>query len=141
MLHEESNQNLTRAQKDLLHWHWRLGHASQKRVQGLMRKNVHTDEQLIVPNVKKASSCFRLLCTACRLARTHRNSAHLPPRHPAPDMLIRANDLLPGDCASVEVNKYERKRKVSETILWGFDCGGSCKWVYSPHSSGLALRW
>ena len=25
-------------QKELLHWHWRLGHASQKRVQGLMRK-------------------------------------------------------------------------------------------------------
>ena len=32
MLHDESNQNLTRAQKDFPHWHWRLGHASQKRV-------------------------------------------------------------------------------------------------------------
>ena len=69
MLHDESNQNLTRAQKDLLHW--RLGHASQKRVQGLMRKNIHTNEQIIVPSVRKAASCFRPLCTACRLARAH----------------------------------------------------------------------
>ena len=65
-------------------------------------ENIHTNEQIIVPSVKKAASCFRPLCTACRLARAHRNLTHLSPRHPAPDMLIRAHDLLPGDCASVD---------------------------------------
>ena len=105
LLEEETNKNLTRAQKELLHWHWRLGHASQKRVQGLMRKNVHTNEQIIVPSVQKASSCDRPMCSACRLARANRNLAHLQSRHPAPDMIIRVNDLVSlwtSTCATLE---------------------------------------
>ena len=138
MLHNEANQNLTRAQKDLLHWHWRLGHASQKRVQGLMRKNVHTAEQIIVPTVKKAASCFRPLCTACRLARAHCNLTHLLPRHPAPDMLIRANDLLPGDCASVDQYVCHTRGRLPNTKGKEKDqkryCGGL---IAVNHASGF----
>lgn len=80
MLHHECNQNLTRSQKDLLHWHWRLGHTSQTRVQGLMRKHPLTSQQVLFPKEKKAASCDHPLCTACRLARAHRNNSHLQPR-------------------------------------------------------------
>ena len=93
---------MTRPQKDLLYWHWRLGHASQRRVQGLMRKNPHSGQQIIFPSQKKAASCDPPMCTACRLARGNRNKNHLQPRQPAPDMVIRSNDLNPGDCVSVD---------------------------------------
>ena len=93
---------MTRPQKDLLHWHWRLGHASQRRVQSLMRKHPRTCKQIIVPRERKAASCDHLMCTACRLAKATRNQAHLPPRQPAPIMAIRQSDLQPGDCVSVD---------------------------------------
>ena len=34
------NMNLSPAQKELLHWHFRLGHLSQRKVQFLMRTGV-----------------------------------------------------------------------------------------------------
>ena len=102
LLHEDCNQNLTRPQKDLLHWHWRLGHASQRRVQSLMRKHPVTCKQVIVPRERKAASCDHPMCTACHLTKATRNQAHLPPRQPAPIMAIRQSDLRPGDCVSVD---------------------------------------
>ena len=78
LLHHECNQNLTRPQKDLLHWHWRLGHASQSRIQGLMRKHKTTGQQIIFPQDKKAASCDHPLCTACRTIRISNHDNRAP---------------------------------------------------------------
>ena len=37
---EESNQNLSRAKKEMLHWHWRLGHPAMNLVKWLARRGL-----------------------------------------------------------------------------------------------------
>ncbi len=55
---DETNQNLTAAQKELLLWHHKLGHANMQQVQTLLAKPVlATNPQLLVPMEAKASSC------------------------------------------------------------------------------------
>jgi hypothetical protein len=59
---DETNQNLTAAQKELLLWHHKLGNADMQRVQTLLAKPVlATNPQLLVPMEAKASSCKRPL--------------------------------------------------------------------------------
>lgn len=65
---QETNQNLTAAQKELLIWHQRLGHADMQRVQQLLNKN----SNIIQCKEQKASSCSRPLCTACQMAKQGR---------------------------------------------------------------------
>ena len=138
LLHHECNQNLTRSQKDLLNWHWRLGHASQTRVQGLMRKHPVTGHQIIVPTEKKATSCDHPMCTACRLAKANRNNSHLQPRHQAPEMMIRSEDLQPGDCVSVDQYVCNEKGRLPHTKGKEKDvkryCGG---FIAVDHASGF----
>jgi hypothetical protein len=39
---DETNQNLSLAQKELLLWHWKMGHANQSWIQHLTRKTKDT---------------------------------------------------------------------------------------------------
>lgn len=43
---EETNQNLTRPQKELLLWHHHLGHIGFKHLQALMTRCIHADKKL-----------------------------------------------------------------------------------------------
>jgi hypothetical protein len=56
---DEVNQNLTAAKKELLLWHWKLGHADTQRVQMMPRtpQETYPHEQILFTKVKTASSC------------------------------------------------------------------------------------
>ena len=102
---DETNQNLTKPQKELLLWHQRLCHADMQRVQNLMREPQDPlKRKILEPQQQSASSCDRPLCTACQLSKQGRqtpdSSFALPPA-----MDIRQGDLKPGECVSID--QYE----------------------------------
>ena len=56
----EINQNLTASQKELLTWHWKLGHASLRWVQSLARDPQDSSRRMVLPTKHpKTSSCVR----------------------------------------------------------------------------------
>jgi hypothetical protein len=73
---DEVNQNLTADRKELLLWHWKLGHADIQRVQIMIRTPQETSprEHILFPTVKTASSCDHPLCAACRFAKSTRHN-------------------------------------------------------------------
>ena len=44
----ESNQNLTRAQKELLLWHWKLGHANLQWIQTLCCEPTNNNHRFVL---------------------------------------------------------------------------------------------
>lgn len=63
----DDNNNLSRSQKFLLEWHFRLGHAGMQWVQWLMRHN-------IIPNTVPGTTTTTCLCKACQLGKQVRQS-------------------------------------------------------------------
>jgi hypothetical protein len=94
---DETNQNLTRAQKELLLWHWKFGHAGFQWVQQLLRNE-------ITPKNPKATSCAPPMCAACALARLTRIGAGVSTEYkdPKKEMSLKANDLEPGRTVSMD---------------------------------------
>jgi hypothetical protein len=108
----EENANLTAAQRELLLWHFRLGHAGFGWVQSLMRhrKAEHGMEAYppILPTSNdKAKSCDKPLCEACLLGKQHRRTAGSSTIRPKPEReaAIRRENLSPGECISLD--QYE----------------------------------
>lgn len=104
----EINQNITASQKELLLWHWRLGHASFKRIQWLFavprdKENDSVKPTLISKN-PKVSSCKNPLCVACQIAKQTRRGAETI-HHSAikqKEMSLRRNNIEPGDMVSLD---------------------------------------
>ena len=66
---DESNQNLTSAQKELLLWHWKLGHANLQWIQTLCREPTTNSHRFVLEtHHPKMSSCVLPKCAACMLA-------------------------------------------------------------------------
>lgn len=104
----EVNQNITAAQKELLLWHWRLGHASFKRIQWLFATPISKDEALtktlLVSKNPKVSSCKNPLCVACQIAKQSRRGSQSI-THTAikqKEMMLRRDNLEPGDVVSLD---------------------------------------
>jgi hypothetical protein len=80
---KQANNNLSSSeQKELLLWHYRLGHIGISRVQSLLQKprtNSFNDKQvrLISPSNNKSSHCLSPLCSSCQYAKQKRKN---PPR-------------------------------------------------------------
>ena len=66
----EANQNLTPSQKELLRWHFRLGHIGFQQVQLLIR----TGRLKVQVNSKAVSNCERSKCAACEFVKGHNQS-------------------------------------------------------------------
>jgi hypothetical protein len=67
---KQANSNLSPEQKELLLWHYRLGHIGIAQVQSLLqrpRTNAFNDRQtrLISPSNIKSSHCHPPLCSSC----------------------------------------------------------------------------
>ena len=105
---DETNQNLSAPQKELLLWHWKLGHPNFQWVQHLTRKPQDTAgvPAIIEPKHRTVSSCHAPLCAACSLAKQHRRTP--PTRVSTPirdcERLLRQGDLEPG--ARVSIDQY-----------------------------------
>jgi hypothetical protein len=81
---DETNQNITCAQKELLLWHWQFGHCGFQWVQFLAAmprsndngtRDLKYDRVLLPTKNVGVSSCATPLCAACQLAKQSRRGA------------------------------------------------------------------
>jgi hypothetical protein len=72
---DETNQNLTSAQKELLLWRQCWGHADFQNVRWLLCQPCGDKfQQVLKPKNPNASACSRLLCAACHLTKQRRQA-------------------------------------------------------------------
>ena len=105
---DEVNQNITASQKELLRWHWRLGHANFHWIQRLATKLRKSPEGFANPILKtktpSVSSCPAPLCSACQMAKQSRRNPGVKLETPIPEkeMSLRRGKLEPGDMVSID---------------------------------------
>jgi len=75
---DSTNLNLSGSQRELLLWHWKLGHIGMKWVQslGTIPKSSEIRSKPVIPTRagSRMSSCERPLCTACQLSKQSRRT-------------------------------------------------------------------
>jgi hypothetical protein len=100
---------LSPEQKELLLWHYRLGHIGIARVQSLLQKPRTSSfndmlNRIISPSNNKSSHCHPPLCTSCQYAKQKRKN---PPKHTVATPLTStglSDDILgAGDRVSVDL--------------------------------------
>jgi hypothetical protein len=105
---EQTNQNLTPSQRELLLWHWKLGHCGFAWVQSLAakpRSKPDSNEEttpLLLTKAGKVSSCLAPLCAACQLAKQTIRTPRTENRSAKERHVLKRDDLLPGDRVSID---------------------------------------
>ena len=102
----DANHNLSDAEKELLRWHYRLGHVGFKRVQFLMRTGVlNTSEATKRLHTAACKITHPPKCAACLYGKQHRRPA---PNHRTSSQVtdrtgvLKTGDLQPGQQVSVD---------------------------------------
>lgn len=133
---EESNQNLSLAQKELLRWHFRLGHLNFKSVQLLLRTGALGRTRLQTA----ASSCPHPKCSSCQYGKARRRPTGTEVSHPVLDKqgALKKEDLFPGQRISIDHficstkgRLYESHGQSKETEKYA---GGM---IFVDHASGF----
>ncbi|MGH7974178.1 MAG: hypothetical protein ACREBR_01535, partial [bacterium] len=133
-VNEDGNQNLTAHQKQLLKWHFRLGHTGFDHVKWLARKG-------FIPN--GISACDSPKCASCQFGAAQRRTVGRHSVYDYPKTLggsghIKTGDLKPGDRLSVD--QYESrvrgrlKTSRGKTVEHEMICGGT---IFCDHASHL----
>jgi hypothetical protein len=135
----EANQNLSPAEKELLRWHYRLGHQSFRRIQALFRTGVlgHSEasRRLQAAAVRITSPPK---CAACQFGKQTQRPAPGKVQHRVTDRegALKKDDLFPGQRVSVDhFHSHTKGRlftgygKAKETDLY---CGGC---IFIDHAS------
>ena len=106
---DKLNQNMTTSQKELLTWHWRLGHANFKWIQRLAlmpRKSPDgmQGKPIVQTRVDWVSSCLVPLCAACQMSKQTQWSPEVKTGSPIPgkEMSLKHGQLQPGDMVSID---------------------------------------
>ena len=105
---DTTNLNMTASQKELLLWHWKLGHAHMKWIQALAAEPTKKNTALPKPVLKtrpgsRMSSCERPICTACALSKQSRRTREgAKQRTGGRDQAIRLKAHEPGDQVSID---------------------------------------
>ena len=109
---DTTNQNMNRHQKELLLWHWKLGHAHMGWIQSLAAvpeqrgDNVGMRPIIQTKANSQMSSCERPLCTACELSKaTRRTREGARQCTGGCEAAIRSSSLQPGD--QVLIDQYQ----------------------------------
>jgi transposase InsO family protein len=115
-LHDEGNQNLSLAQKELLLWHQRLSHAGLHTIHNLCRQRrkpkvtsveglaLLRDKPLPCTYKMPADACDNMLCGTCAAAKAHRKTPGVSPPNSTTqfDSIDPTPGLKPGDCVSCD---------------------------------------
>ena len=98
-LTSEKNKNLSPAQKELMVWHQRLGHASFSQIQWLARSG-----KLPIKNAKAVGNCTIPMCASCQFAKQRRRPTKATKKTNKSDkeMEIKKDDLFPGQRISAD---------------------------------------
>lgn len=149
---DETNQNITAAQKELLLWHSRFGHLGFSHVQSLMRPRETTvvgngrssttttasTGPCITPKISTTATCKPPLCAACQIARAKRRSTETSTTITDRELLLKIGDLEPG--GRVSLDQYESSVRGRLSTSRGKEsfgakyCGGT---IFCDHASGL----
>ena len=103
---KQTNINLSPEQRELLLWHYRLGHINIKHVQSLLQKPRSGEPRIIKPSNNKCSRCRQPMCAVCQYAKMKRR---LPPKNvitlPSIPTIGGLSDNIvdPGQCVSVDL--------------------------------------
>ena len=93
-------KNLTPSHKELLRWHFRLGHIGFQNVQWL----ILTGRLKAQRNSKAVANCERPKCAACDFGKGHRrtNKMNTTKKNPMKDHDLKKDHLLPGQMVSAD---------------------------------------
>ena len=138
----KANMNLKESEKELLRWHYRLGHLSFRKVQFLMRTGVlaHSEH---TRRLHAAASRISPMpkCAACQFGKQVRRS---PPGSTSTKVkdeadVLRAGNLLPGQkvsadhfVCSTKGRLFESRGKTKDDDMYSGGC------IFVDHSSGYA---
>ena len=144
---DASNSNLSRAQKELLVWHWRLGHVDMNRIKTLMHPSKPIDslksrEDLSPPVVietknLKTHLCDVPKCQACIFAKMTKKKTGASHVQGDRFMALSRNHLQPGDAVSVDQYIVSQRGRLLHTF--GREAPGSSYsggTIYVDHASG-----
>ena len=154
LLVDESNSNLSRAQKELLVWHWKFGHIDMHRLQSMMHPerpvdSLHARESLCPPVVvstrnAKTHSCVIPKCQACiyaKMGKQPSGASLVTPKEEKVGSLSR-NHVNPGDAVSVDQYVVSEKGRLYRSF--GREnpnnqySGGT---IYVDHASGKVFLY
>jgi len=132
---EEHNQNLSHAQKELLRWHFRLGHLGCKTIQMLLRSRVLGESNL----KRAAGKCPVPKCASCQYGKQKRRATGAAVTAPVRERegALKSEDLQPGQRVSVDhfyaTHKgrlYESYGRTKEDKMYMGGC------IFVDHASG-----
>jgi hypothetical protein len=130
---EESNQNLTAAQKLLLLWHYRFGHRNFPFVQQLLRLPVFNSSKFLA-----AAKADLPRCAICEYAKAHTRSTagNRQSTNPLTDGALKDGNLRPGQ--KVSADHFESRMKGRTYSSFGKTTSdqyvGGC--IFVDHMSG-----
>ena len=95
---DSNNQNLTEAQKELLRWHFRLGHLHFESIQLLLRSGALATSEGQKNLHRSASNCVLPRCASCQFGKAKRRPTSSSVSTPVPSNCgaLKKGDLLPG---------------------------------------------
>ena len=100
---DDANINLTLAQKELMLWHFKLGHFHLEWIQRLMRVREGEDEP-VLRTKHKANACQLPHCAACHFAKLHLRATEstVEKTVKAREGILKTEHLKPGDMVSTD---------------------------------------
>jgi hypothetical protein len=114
---DETNANLSSEKKELIGWHWKLGHLGFQWLRRLMKpRHMESDPNdptflrpVILTNFAQTRSCPEPLCAACQIARGHQRGAGTSKETKNPEKFMRLKEghLSPGQAVSLD--QYESR--------------------------------
>ena len=132
---DDANLNLNVHQKELLKWHYKLGHIGFKHLQWLIRNN----RIPVSGNAKLIASCDLPKCAACEFGKAHRRPTKTSMSKPvaAKEGELRKNDLFPGQRISTDHYQSSTPGRLyssrGSTPVEDMYCGGC---IFVDHASG-----
>lgn len=136
---DEANQNLSEAQKELLRWHFRLGHVNFASIQLLLRSGALASSEGVKNLHRAASKCPHPKCASCQYSKMKSRSA--PGHQSVPDLSggnLTKGDLFPGERVSVdhfisgaEGRLYESKGRTDKEKMYHGGC------IFVDHATGF----
>ena len=137
---DSNNQNLTEAQKELLRWHFRLGHLHFESIQLLLRSGALATSEGQKNLHRSASNCVLPRCASCQFGKAKRRPTSSSVSTPVPSSCgaLKKGDLLPGQQVSVDHfvchtkgRHYDSKGKTVQEQMYSGGC------LFVDHASGF----
>jgi GAG-pre-integrase domain len=137
---DEANQNLHEAQKELLRWHFRLGHLNFDSIRLLLRSGVLASSEGEKALHRAAAKCELPQCASCQFGKAKRRPtpSSTTTVNSSNDGVLKQGNLLPGQQVSVDHfvcgtkgRLYTSKGKTRAETMYSGGC------IFSDHASGL----